>query len=373
MRLSRALALALLPALLLACDLGMEPPIPTRLIKVPGGDFTLGPPSRTKDKPAEPYLRCGPKDSKDVTLRCDSGKVTAGGCAQAAWIDDLTWVPNAKASVSDFQMDEYEVTNEQYAYCVAMKGCTEPAYNTFTWDGEETFYYGNDDYLKHPMVNVTWAQARAYCKFVGRELPTEAQWERAARLGPPATKDSSGGYKEPVDDKGNQWRTFPWAWNPWDSAAPTWPTCNTNSPPSTVSQFCNKRWPQRVGYTSSDTNEVTGVKDLASNVSEWTLDGFVKFAYCANLLEGYGKTCQCQGADECTTCQSDGAACARSCVENDLVICKAGTWAFQAVGEDGYHVVRGGSYQHDPCWQRLYTRRRGKGPSSLVGFRCVKP
>jgi len=373
MKNATALTALLLTILMLpACDLGKEPPVPSRLINVPGGSFTLGPPSKTQADPTKPYLQCGDVNTAKKYERCDSGKVMAGGCKQAAWIDDLTWVPNAKASVSDFKIEEHEVTNEQYAYCVEMEACTAPKYNTFVWKGDETHYYGNDAYLDHPMVNVTWEQARAYCKFVGRVLPTEAQWERAARLGPPSTKNSSGTYDEPVDDKGNQWRTFPWAWNPWDSKLPLWSTCNPASPPYTVSDDCNKVRPMRVGYNSADVNALTGIKDMASNVSEWVLDGFKKYAYCEKQT-AYSQTCQCEGADQCTVCQTDGALCARSCDENELVICKAGTWSFQATGEDGYHVVRGGSYQHTECWHRLYTRRRGKGPSSLVGFRCAKP
>ena len=369
-----AIVALLFPALLLlSCDLGKEPPASTRLLKVPGGGFTLGPPSRTAADQTKPYLQCGDASTPEAVDRCDSGKVAAGGCKQTAWIDDLTWVPNAKASVSDFQIEEHEVTNEQYAYCVEMEGCTKPAYDAFVWDGEQTDYYGEDAYLDHPVVNVTWAQARAYCKFVGRELPTEAQWERAARLGPPAKKDSTGAYEEPTDEKGNQWRTFPWAWNPWKGGSILWSTCNALSPPYAVSIRCQKLRPSRVGYTSTDFNELLGVMDMASNVSEWVLDGFKKYAYCTDLFQGYGQTCQCQGADECQTCKDDGAACARSCDENELVICKAGTWAHQTTGEDDYHVVRGGSYRHTRCWQRLYTRRRGKGASSLVGFRCAKP
>ncbi len=367
---------ALLPMLLCcACDLGMDPPAATRLIKVIGGSFTLGPPTKAQATPGHPRLECGKITDKEEANRCDSGKVAvdkSSQCKHSSWINDLTWVPNAKATVSDFQIEEHEVTNTQYAYCVEMEACTEPGYNTFTWDKEETFYYGNDEYLHHPVVNVTWEQARTYCRFIGRDLPTEAQWERAARLGPPAKKNLSGAYEEPVDNEGYQWRTFPWRWNPWKENTPNWATCNPVSAPYAISKRCQAIKPMKVGYSGSDHTELLGIKDLASNVSEWVLDGFKKYAYCTDKFQGYGKTCQCQGDDECARCLSDGAACAKTCVKEELVICKAGTWSYQPTGEDGYHVVRGGSFRHNRCWHRLFTRRRGKGANSLVGFRCAK-
>jgi serine/threonine-protein kinase len=71
-------------------------------------------------------------------------------------------------------MDRVEVSNAMYEKCVKEKGCTLPVIS-------ENHYYGNWIYRDHPIVYVNWYQAEAYCEWAGRRLPTEAEWEKAAR------------------------------------------------------------------------------------------------------------------------------------------------------------------------------------------------
>jgi formylglycine-generating enzyme required for sulfatase activity len=75
-------------------------------------------------------------------------------------------------SLVAFWIDQTEVTNAQYAHCVNAGKCTRPI---------NTDHFNNSDYTNHPVVYVNWDQAKAYCLWAGRELPTEAQWEKAAR------------------------------------------------------------------------------------------------------------------------------------------------------------------------------------------------
>ena len=81
--------------------------------------------------------------------------------------------PQHTVYLNAFWMDKYEVSNAMYLKCLQAGVCSEMVSDNTTY---QSWVYRN-----HPITYVTWEQANAYCQWAGRRLPTEAEWEKAAR------------------------------------------------------------------------------------------------------------------------------------------------------------------------------------------------
>lgn len=80
--------------------------------------------------------------------------------------------PQWHTELAAFKYEKYEVSNDQYRLCVEYDGCSRPIPATEFDDRQKR---------EHPVVNVVAVQAAEYCHWIGRRLPTEIEWERAAR------------------------------------------------------------------------------------------------------------------------------------------------------------------------------------------------
>lgn len=144
--------------------------------------------------------------------------------------DDL---PVRVISVDPFYLDEHEVTNADYAAFAKATGHRKP----YHWIKGE-FPEGKE---RFPVVNVSWDDAQAYCSWKRKRLPTEAEWERAAR--------------------GTAERTmYPWG----------------DRPPTSADARYNADGPAAV---CSKKRNYFGLCDMIGNVWEWTADWYGRAYY----------------------------------------------------------------------------------------------
>jgi len=115
-------------------------------------------------------------DPRGVAMRfVPAGEFTMGSDEANSPMEEK---PAHGVYLDDFYIDKYEVTNKLYKACVDAGTCQAPLdFNSFT----HSSYYDNPEFDNYPVIAVGWKMAKTYCEWRGAQLPTEAQWEKAAR------------------------------------------------------------------------------------------------------------------------------------------------------------------------------------------------
>ena len=342
-------------ALFQACVTGVIPPEPTKLVPISGGQFLFG--------------------STEVCV--DAGKVS---CEQA-WTDNnlaglpKVW-PTVLVNVDAFSIDEHEVTNIQYRYCVDMGTCQAPKS-----PGPKGFedYYSATAYENFPVMAISQAQAEVYCKFVDRKLPTELQWERVA----------AGPFTDQASKR--------------SSAISNGDSSLQNCDKTVAMALCAGYSQPKAAMGSADDFVIENgqkIWDLAGNVSEWVSGAYAEDLTCEKPLLPSGCDCFARSdwagvencfLNPCAECNSAGDSCFSQCRPEGgaqyfdlkgLPRClrytelKQADVLIQSTGSD--RPVRGGNFltgTDNLCTARTTDRSRKFAAGQFeptIGFRCVK-
>ena len=121
-------------------------------------------------------IRISPQDGM-TQLSIPAETFTMGGMDVYRENDEQ---PAHQVSIDAFWIDQVEVTNGMYNLCVQADACQPPKE---TRSDNRDNYFGNPEFQDYPVVFVTWDDADTYCQWAERRLPTEAEWEYAARSG----------------------------------------------------------------------------------------------------------------------------------------------------------------------------------------------
>ncbi len=169
-------------------------------------------------------------------------------------VADINESPAEKVTLRGLWMDKFEVTNGMFLLCVQAGACGLPHYGAqiLTKSKTREQYFRNTEFNDFPVVYVGWGDADAYCKWAGRRLPSEAEWEYSARGSFPSLN------------------TFPWG---------------DNQPDGSYANFnFNVGDTQRIGSYPAGASPF-GVLDMAGNVAEWVNDFFDSDYYSQHSLQ----------------------------------------------------------------------------------------
>jgi sulfatase modifying factor 1 len=216
-------------------------------------------------------------------------------------------MPARTVSLSAFFLDSFEVSHASYQACVHSGACPRRQPNYADFRRPEV-----------PMTGVTWYEAETYCRAQGKRLPTEAEFERAARRGD---------------------ALHPWGEEPADCAravihGPEGRACGN---------LMRGSAPEKGRPLPSGSRPAfAGVHDIIGNVEEWVSDWYVPLSECGEACEGHDPSGPCAGQSECPVSTTK--------------------------------VVKGGSWYWGPACATATNRRPHtptNNPYHHFGFRCA--
>jgi formylglycine-generating enzyme required for sulfatase activity len=259
--------------------------IPMRL--VPAGEFIMG---NSADDVAAECAKYGPGNS----------------CKSVSFLNEE---PVHTVYLDFYYMDKYEVSNAAYRACVNAGVCDSPiVFRSYT----RPSYYGNSEFDNYPVIQVEWYMAKAYCEWRGARLPTEAEWEKAAR--------------------GEDGRLYPWG-NSFDGSLAN--LCDSNCPIESIIKIDNDDYADTAPVDSFPGGvSPYGIYNMTGNVWEWVSDWYSSSYYSDSpALNPIGPV--------------DGKA----------------------------RVFRGGSWSGSSFLSAQISIRSGREPgdwNDIIGFRCVR-
>ncbi len=263
----------------------LRPPLERR-VRIAGGRFVMG------STPSEMVSAMKLCEREPLGARCGGPREVGPWIRAEGWAHEVT--------IADFEIDRTEVPVRRYGRCVAAGACSPAAFPS----GDARY-----DRPELPVTHVRWDDAVAYCTWIGGRLPTEAEWEHAAR--------------------GRAGHTFPWGdlYNTHLSNHGAWSDDPTDGRDGFLGLAPIGSFPD--GATAS------GLLDMAGNAAEWVADWF-------DLDDegfGYGRGAQVNPKGP----------------------------AYGALG----HVIRGGSFRDAAYKLRTSARWAWGYGSREIGFRCA--